>query len=364
MSQREAVYQWRKRIASQLPQLSKPQALVLAGFSLGMALARSCTLARVAEALASWGKPDTVERRLQRLLSNPRLDWSQGCRGLARWVLRSWASAEVVLLVDETYLQDKLRVMVVSLAYRGRALPLAWWAYPPGEWPLGQVELIRTLLGWVAEALPAGKRVWVQADRGIGTSPGLLEVIERLGWYYLVRVQGGVRLRWSQGGERKEARFAEVVGEQGQRWQGPVEAFKQAGWKRCWALGVWKAGQEQPWLLLSNDPSAQEGDYALRMWEELAFRDLKSNGWQWQRSRVWQPQHANRLWLVLALAYLWVLSLGTRVLRRGRLWRELSRGRGTRRSVFQLGLRYLKRWLALGKRLDYDLAFHPRKTVV
>ncbi|NOG51854.1 MAG: hypothetical protein HND48_22295 [Chloroflexi bacterium] len=50
--------------------------------------------------------------------------------------------------------------------------------------------------------------------------------------------------------------------------------------------------------------------YALRFQHEVSFRDLKSDGWQWQRSRVWLPDHAERLVLALALSYAWVLLHG------------------------------------------------------
>jgi hypothetical protein len=35
----------------------------------------------------------------------------------------------------------------------------------------------------------------------------------------------------------------------------------------------------------------------------MSFRDLKSDGFQWQRSRVWNPIHADWMLLILALAY-------------------------------------------------------------
>ena len=163
-----------------------------------------------------------------------------------------------------------------------------------------------------------------------------MQEIQALGWYYLVRVQGQVHLRLAQG---QEVSFASLVSSKGQSWQGPVQAFKKAGWLRCWAVGQWRAKHPEPWLLLTNYPPAQGNWYGLRIWEELAFRDFKSTGWQWQRSRVWKPEHANRLWLVMALAYVWMVSLGTRVIRTPKLRRELTRGRAWRRSVFHLGLR-------------------------
>lgn len=106
--------------------LSKPEARGLALFSFGVARAQRCTLTKVAEQLERVGKVDTVERRLQRFLSNPRVNWQLGCQNLAGWVLSSLAFAgrTLVLLVDETALGGHLKVMAVSLAYRGG--PFLW----------------------------------------------------------------------------------------------------------------------------------------------------------------------------------------------------------------------------------------------
>jgi hypothetical protein len=122
--------------------LSKPQAFMLASFSLGMAQAKQCMLHGVAQSLASLGKPDTVERRLQRFLSNPRLEFPKCTGAWANWVLSSLAAPEMVLLlIDETSLKDRLKVMAVSLAYHAKAIPLPWKCYPPKQRSLGQVVI-------------------------------------------------------------------------------------------------------------------------------------------------------------------------------------------------------------------------------
>ncbi len=103
--------------------------------------------------------------------------------------------------------------------------------------------------------------------------------------------------------------------------------------------------------------------------KELVFKDCKSNGWNWQRSHVWEPEHANRLWLVMALAYVWVIGLGARVQDDRQLLAELTRGTGPPNSLFNLGLRYFQRWVSLGRRLPCPLKLPPNpqtipKTVV
>jgi Transposase DDE domain len=367
----KALYHWNRAIATAFAPFSKPQARLLALFSAGVALARSCTLARVAEALWWTGKADSTERRLQRFLANPQVDWQAGCRCLARWVLSQLVCRQglVVLLVDETTLADHFKVMAVCLAYQGRAIPLAWWCYHQDRYPMAQTQLIDTLLGWVAPALRPSWQVLVQVDRGLSNSPALLRKIEKRGWFYLVRVQRALQLRDQP--EGPAVAFGQLLARPGQQWQGWVHVFKGAGFIHCRALAYWGKGHKEPWLLLTNYPPAQAPWYGWRMWEELAFRDFKSMGWQWQRSRVWQPEHANRLWLVLALAYAWMLSLGTQGACLKEVRPELSRGRTRRHSLFALGLRLFRRARDLfGKILhafNFVFIYHepfPEKTVV
>jgi hypothetical protein len=50
--------------------------------------------------------------------------------------------------------------------------------------------------------------------------------------------------------------------------------------------------------------------YGLRAWIEQGFKITKRAGWQWQRTRMTQPERAARLWLAVAVATLWLLSVG------------------------------------------------------
>ena len=261
MSQQKTSYHWFQAVVKQMDNLSLPQARVLAAFSFGLGLSGRCTLSVVARALSRLGKPDTVERRLQRFISNPRIDLADCCANLSRWVIGSLPAQQplfLMLLVDETSLQAhlKVKVMVVSLAYRGKAIPLAWRCYRQEQWPMGQRDLILTLLGWVAQGSPPGRAVTVivEADRGIGNSPQLLRAIEDLGWHYLVRVSKGVRLKLAGG---VEAPIGSLISQEGDRWEGAVAAFKKAGWMKCRAILGWGRGHREPWLLLTNNWPAE-----------------------------------------------------------------------------------------------------------
>jgi len=50
--------------------------------------------------------------------------------------------------------------------------------------------------------------------------------------------------------------------------------------------------------------------YGFRTWIESGYRDIKRDGWQWQYTRITEPKRAERIWLIMAIAMLWVLNEG------------------------------------------------------
>jgi hypothetical protein len=69
---------------------------------------------------------------------------------------------------------------------------------------------------------------------------------------------------------------------------------------------------KDPWLLLTDlAPSAGEACwYGLRTGIEQGFKLVERGGWQWQHPRMSDPQQAAQLWLAVAVATLWLLSVG------------------------------------------------------
>ena len=77
-----------------------------------------------------------------------------------------------------------------------------------------------------------------------------------------------------------------------------------------WAL--WEDGYTDPWLLLTDLPpeASDAAWYGLRAWIEQGFKITKRAGWPWHRTRMQDPERAARLWLAVAVATLWWLSVG------------------------------------------------------
>jgi hypothetical protein len=121
-----------------------------------------------------------------------------------------------------------------------------------------------------------------------------------------------------------------------------VRIFKKAGWRQSKLVAVWLPEAKERWLLATDLP-ANFGrciSYAKRTWCEEMHRDEKSSGFRWDQSQLHDPRRAERLLLVMALAMLLCLSLGSYLIKQG-LRRYLEPAQRRLLSHFQLGARWL-----------------------
>ena len=166
------------------------------------------------------------------------------------------------------------------------------------------------MLRQVHAAVPRRFFVIVLADRGL-YARWLFRRSVRLGWPPLLRVNTGGSFRPAASARYRPLRS--FVPQPGTQWAGPGTAF--VGPRRrlhCPLLARWEDGYTDPWLVLTDrGPSAGDACwYGLRAWIEPGFKITKRGGWQWQRTRMSAPQRAARLWLAVAGATLWLLSVG------------------------------------------------------
>ena len=48
----------------------------------------------------------------------------------------------------------------------------------------------------------------------------------------------------------------------------------------------------------------------MRAWIEHGFRVTKSGFWQWNRTKMEDPERASRYWLVISVGTIWTMSVG------------------------------------------------------
>jgi len=182
MSHPEPLSQWMETVSSMLPKLSRPQAKVLAYWSYGVVLARSCGITLVCAALAL--QVDSSEQSfLQRLREwcynaddkkgqkRCELDVSTCFGPLLQWILAWWPAdqprlARLALALDATTLKKRFTVLVISVVYRGCAIPVAWKVVgteQKGAWKPHWIKLLEKLV----DSAPEHWTVIVLSDRGL-----------------------------------------------------------------------------------------------------------------------------------------------------------------------------------------------------
>ena len=318
MSHQEQLYQWNQTLARHLPNLSKPQAHCLALWTFGMVLARSCSLSAVVSVLAALlgDKQDNLRQRLREFYKEAPHKAGEKrqtlnveiCFGsLLRWVLCWWHADQLALALDATSLGDRFVVLTISVLYRGCAIPVAWCVTQAAQKRAWRCEWLR-LLRLLARAIPADKQVIVLADRGL-YARWLFGRIVRLGWHPLLRVNNNCTFSPASGGGYRP--MSSFVSTPGMRWSGRGVAFLERPQRlECTLLAFYGEGHKDPWLLLTDLPpeNAEVCWYGLRTWIEQGFKFLKRSGWQWNHTRMSDPERAARLWLATSVATLWLLS--------------------------------------------------------
>lgn len=363
MNPKQIMHRWSAFLQTLLPQTHLYQVVALAAFSFALTQARHPHLSRLSAHVPTPALPASALRRLKRLLHNPRLDVEAVCDQMAGWLGR-WnrPDARLLLLLDETPHHNTWRVVKISVCYRKRALPLVWRTTPlRGRDQVGRVmEVLEHAARLCALYCPQAK-VTLLADRGL-CWPDLIDFCTGNNWHYVLRAQSQTRFV-PQGTPRTQARpLGQLVSAPGQWWCGQGEAFAKAGWRSVSVVALWRAHAKEQWLLVSDlQPSLHLCRwYARRMWHEQSFRDEKSHGFCWQESRLQKVEAVHRLLLVLALAQLWLMRLGTLALGE---WREVlgltSHLARQRFSVCRHGWHLLRWCLHNAKHPPCNLDFLP-----
>ena len=352
-----SLYQLQHACQRFFPHLRPAQQRGLALWVLGTILARSVCQSSVVCALSVFANSHALRQRLRewlydgcdrRCACSTSLEVETCFAPLLRWVLTWWNDTTLPLAIDATLDRDRHAALVISVVYRGCAIPLAWYILPAntkGAWGAHLKRLPRLL--W--RAVPGSMSVIVLVDRGLW-SPTLWRRLRRLGWHPVMRVQQS--MVWESASWRASAR--QRVPGPGYAWSGYGRLGRVKACRlRCTLLVVWGERQSEPWVIATDLAPDQIGlgYYGLRMWIESGFKVIKSMGWNWERTRRKDVRRVSRMWLVMAVATLWTLATGTRVAQaqaNGRpawqLRKPIAPASHTARqvSVFKLGITWLQ----------------------
>ena len=292
------------------------------------------------------GKIPSLTNRLRRFLSNPQVSVRDWYHPLAQQLVQAFAGQEIRLIIDCTKVGFNHRLLTIAIAYKKRALPLAWSVHKGVKGHISAGEQLK-LFRYVATLLPKDSQVWVMGAAGF-ESVHLLRWLRQQGWSFVIRQNGRTLVRWSGQGWVKLNQLPIVEGE-----------TRTIGWVRLtqkhavgWFFLVihWDEGEEEPWFLVSNqvDTRLLIRLYRNRMWIEEMYGDMKGHGFDLEATHLADADRISRLVLAVCLTFVWFITLGSWVVKRG--WRHLLDHKSRRdKSYFRLGWDWIERCLRLNQ---------------
>lgn len=316
-------------------------------------LGRSPHIERIANKIPGPARKRSKGERLRRWLNNSAVKVRHWYEPVARQLLAATAEEQSVrLIVDGTCIGSSHQLLIVALAFRRRALPLAWtWVRHRRGHSSAARQL--ALLSYVHTLLPAGRRVTLVGDSEFGAVE-VLRCLEDWGWQYVLRQTGKHYVRplaaesWQ--------RFDALVDRKGVTFWFPQAQLTRKHAFPTNLLALWQPNESQPWLLATNLAHAPEALrlYRRRMWIEAMFADFKSNGFDLEAVRLHHFLRLSRLVLAMALLYVWLIAFGSRVVKRGQ--RSLVDRKDKRTlSLFRIGFDSLERCLVNGEAFSFRL---------
>ena len=309
----------------------------------GIYQSRAVQLSRVANKIPGHATLVSATRRLSRFLGGigplVRRTYAPFIRPMLAHVAQT---GRLHLLLDGSTVSFHYQLLMVSLAYRRRAIPVAWsWVHCHRGHSSEHLQL--ALLNYTRTLLPAGATVDVAGDTEFGGIP-VLTTLEQWGWYYVLRQKGDRQVRTTPEGAWQS--FASLAPRPGTHYwvAGADLTAKHA--HRTHLLALWDPGEKVPWLLATNfpDPHTARLCYRRRAWIEQLFGDLKGHGFDLEASHLDSSLKLSRLTLAVVLLYIWLVARGGHLIKSGQR-RLVDRADRRDLSIFQIGLRIIERCL-------------------
>ena len=313
---------WKQIVSCRFPDLSLPQVNGLATWSFGIVMTHSSSLTKVSNLIAKVNQEqeNTVRQRLKEWYKSGEskaktdtkrasLEVSECFSSLLKWIidLLPQTNQELPIGMDATNIGQNFTVLSINVLYRRCSIPVAWKVVKgtsKGSWKPYWKELFQSL----KDIVPKDYFVIVSADRGL-YADWLYEEIVALGWHPFLRInhQG----QYCNSGSDSWQALATIVTPKVKNWSGRITCFKTNPID-CTLLARWDDSYADPWLILTDLESrnADVNWYGFRSWIECSYRDFKSDGFGWHKTRLRQPDRAERHWLAMSVAMLWILTIG------------------------------------------------------
>ena len=252
-------------------------------------------------------------KQVDRLLSNEGIDIDAALRHWVPYVVGPRTSINVAMDWTDFDADGQATIMLSLLTRHGRATPLLWLTVDTATLKNHRNEYEYQVLVRLADALSAGIKVCIVADRGFGDQKLYRVLIEQLKFDYVIRFRGNIAVTAANGEVRTAAAWVGPGGRARVLRGALVTAERyQVGTVLC----VQDKAMKQAWCLATSSTEATAKAlmtlYGKRWGIECGLRDTKDLrfGMGMGSIHVSTPDRRDRLWLLNAFAIALLTLLG------------------------------------------------------
>ncbi len=282
---------------------------------IGIYLSHCVHLSWIANKIPGRAKRRSITQKLRRLLLST-IRVRKWYAPISQELINNCAKhGEIRLHVDGSKVSFHHQLLMVSLAYRRRTLPIVWTWISSSRGHSSAIKQL-ALLRYVRSLMPNDVSVSIAGDSEFG-AVAVLEQLEKWKWAYVLRQKGSTLVDLTVHNEWQH--FNELVDKPRQsRWFERVFLTKEHV-HRTNLVAHWKTNEKEPWLLATNLPTKQAAlrVYRRRMWIEEMFGDFKKHGFNLEDSHLKHFLRLSRLTLAVVLLYVWLVSFGSRIIKNG-----------------------------------------------
>lgn len=294
---------------------------------------------RLASHLKGKAKKLSKAERIRRFLDNAQVKPDVWYKSTAQELLKVASGYGCLyLLVDGTRVSCNHQLIMVALAFKKRAIPIAWcWTDKAKGHSSAKKQI--ALLKKVKPLIPPHTTVILLGDTEFG-AVSCLHQLEKWNWKYVLRQKGSVLINV----EGRWLKFRDLI-IRGNRSIYVKGIFTQQHKLTTNLVAKWVKHEDKPLLLTTNLPTIRALRlYNKRMWIEEMFGDFKSNGMDLEKTRLRTMARLSRLTMAIAFLYTLLIAFGTKVVKSG-LRPLVDRKKKRQLSIFRIGFDMIERHL-------------------
>lgn len=280
--------------------------ITLAAMISGIIGSKSCQLPAIASKVVNNAKEESRVKKYSRFLKNDQIDCNTYFLPYAKLLLTCLSQRALAIAIDGSTVGSHCISLVAGVIYKKRSLPLCWITVKGCKGHLPE-ELHIRLIEQLKEIIPENLTVILLGD-GEFDGAKLLKTIKKNNWSFVCRTIKN-RILYEN---MKLFSFNQVDPGREEWFLIPHVTLNNHPDLKLNAVVWWNKEYKEPIYLLTTINLAEEAAfwYKKRFQIETMFSDKKSRGFNLQKTHISDPERINRLLMVVALAYIFIIYFG------------------------------------------------------